>query len=130
MASNNNSANFKSNICQILELPKWLATKIPTLDGKSKMFKLFEVLLQTSLETHNQQTEENRINYFFSLLRGDASQTFKVLNIPTRQNLGEKLTVFRRNNAKPQSLETAKHKIQKLVFNPANQKRVFFPDEI
>ena len=49
---------------------------------------------------------------------------------PTRENLGEILAVFRRKHVKPQSMATAKHKFQKLVFNPANQKLVNFLDEL
>ena len=102
---------------------------MPTFDGKSEKFELFEDLFQTSLKIHNQLTEEDRINYFYSLMRGDALQTFKNINGPTRENLGEILAVFRRKYVKHQSMATAKHKFQKLVFNPANQKLVDFLDE-
>ena len=50
---------------------------MPTFDGKSENFELFENILQTSLKIHNQMTEEDRMNYFHSLMRGDALQTFK-----------------------------------------------------
>ena len=103
---------------------------MPTFDGKSEKFELFEYLLQTSFQIHNQLTEDDRINYFHSLMRGDALQTFKNINGPTRENLGEVIAVFRRKYVKPQSMETAKHKFQKLVFNPANQKFVDFLDEL
>ena len=63
-------------------------------------------------------------------MRGDALQTFKNINGPTREKLGEILAVFRRKYVKPQSMATAKHKFQKLVFNPANQKLVDFLDEL
>ena len=63
-------------------------------------------------------------------MRGDALQTFKNINGPIRDNLGEILAVFRRKYVKPQSMATAKHKFQKLVFNPANQKLVDFFDEL
>ena len=63
-------------------------------------------------------------------MRGDALQTFKNINGPTRENLGEILAVFRRKYVKPQSMATAKHKFQKRVFNPANQKLVDFLDEL
>ena len=59
-------------------------------------------------------------------MRGDALQTFKNFNGSTRENLGEILAVFRRKYVKPQSMATAKHKFQKLVFNPANQSLVDF----
>ena len=130
LANNNNSAKFQNNINRISKLPKSLTTTMPTFDGKSEKFELFEDLFRTSLKIHNQLTEEDRINYFHSLMRGDALQTFKNINGPTRENLGENLAVFRMKYVKPQSMATAKHKFQKLVFNPANQKLVVFLDEL
>ena len=126
LANNNNSADFHNNINRISKLPKSLTTTMPTFDGKSEKFELFEDLFQTSLKIHNQLTEEDRINYFHSLMRGDALQTFKNIIGPTRKNLGKILAVFRRKYVQPQSMATAKHKFQKLVFNPANQKLVDF----
>ena len=101
-----------------------------TFDGKSEKTELFEDLFQTSLKIHNQLTEDDRINYFHSLMSGDALQTFKNINVPNRANLGEILAVFRRKYVKPQSMAPAKHKFQKLVFNPANQKLLDFLDEL
>ena len=63
-------------------------------------------------------------------MRGDALQTFKNITSPNRENLGEILTVFRRKNLEPQSMATAKHKFQELVFNPPNQKLFDFLDEL
>ena len=120
LANNNNSANFHNNINRISKLPKSLTTTMPTFDGKTEKFEFFEDLFQTSLKIHNQLTEDDRINYFHSLMRGDALQTFKNISGPTRENLGEILAVFQRKYVKPQSMATAKHKFQKLVFNPAN----------
>ena len=130
LANNNNSANFHNNINTISKLPKSLTTTMPTFDGKSEKFELFEHLFQTSLKICNHLTEEDRINYFHSLMRGDALQTFKNFNGPTRENLGEILAVFQRKYVKPQSMVTAKHQFQKLFFNPANQKLVDFLDEL
>ena len=130
LATNSNSANFNNNISRISKLPKSLTTTMPTFDGKSEKFELFEDLFQTSLKIHNQLAEEDKINYFHSLMRGDAVQTFKNITSPNRENLGEILTVFRRKYVKPQSMATAKHKFQRLVFNPANQKSIDFLDEL
>ena len=130
LANDNNSSNFHNNIKGISKLPKSLTTRMPTFEGKSEKFELFENLFQTRLKIQNQLTEENRINYFHSLMRGDALQTFKNINAPTRENLGEILAIFRRKYIKPQSMATAKHKFQKLVFSPANQKLVDFLDEL
>ena len=111
LANNNSSANFHNNINRISKLPKSLTTTMPTFDGKTEKFELFEDLFQTSLKIHNQLTEDDRINYFHSLMRRDALQTFKNINGPTRENLAEILAVFRRKYVKPQSMATAKHKV-------------------
>ena len=130
LATNSNSANFNNNISRISKLPKSLTTTMPTFDGKSEKFELFEDLFQMSLKIHNQLTEEDKINYFHSLMRGDALQTFKNITSPNRENLAEILTVFRRKYVKPQSMATAKHKFQRLVVNPTNQKLIDFLDEL
>ena len=131
LATNSTSAsNFNNNISRISKLPKSLTTTMPTFHGKSEKFELFEDLFQTSLKIHNQLTEEDKINYFHSLMRGDALQTFKNITSPNREKLGEILTVFPRKYVKPQSMATAKHKLQRLVFNPANQKVIDFLDEL
>ena len=103
---------------------------MPTFDGKSEKFELFEDLFQKSLKIHNQLTEEDKINYFHSLVRGDALQTFRNITSPNRETLVEILNVFRRKYVKPQSMATAKHKFQQLVFNPTNQKLIDFLDEL
>ena len=63
-------------------------------------------------------------------MHGDALQIFKYITSPNRENLGEMLTVFRKKYVKPQSMATAKHKFQRLVFNPANQNLNDFVDEL
>ena len=130
LATNYNSANFNNNISRISKLAKSLTTTMPTFDGKSEKFELLEDLSQTSLKIHNQLTQEDKINYFHSLMRGDALETFKNITSPKRENLGEILTVFRRKYVKPQSMATAKHKFKRLVFNSANQKLIDFLDEL
>ena len=102
LATNSNSTNFNNSISRFSKLPKSLTTTMPTFDGKSEKFELFEDLFQTSLKIHNQLTEEDKINYFHSLMRGDALQTFKNITTPSRENLAEILTVFRRKYVKPQ----------------------------
>ena len=103
---------------------------MPKFDGKPERFELFEDFFQTSLKIHNQLTEEVRINYFHSFMRGDALQTFTNIDGPTRENVGEILAVFRKKYVKPQLIATTKHKFKKLVFNPANHKLVDFLDEL
>ena len=130
LATNSKSANFNNNISRNSKLPKSLPTTTPTFGGKSEKFELFEDVFQTSLKIHNQLTEEDKKNNFHSLMRGDALQTFKNIISPNRGNLGEILTVFCKKYVKPQSMATAKHKFQRLVFNPAIQNLNDFLDEL
>ena len=60
LATNSNSANFNNSISRISKLPKTLTTTMPTFDGKSEKFELFEDIFQTSLKIHNQLTEEDK----------------------------------------------------------------------
>ena len=102
---------------------------MPTFDGKSEKFELFEDLFQTTVKIKNLLTEEDKLGYFHSFMRGDALQTFKNISSRNQENLAEILTVFRRKYVKPHSVATAKYKFQHLVFNPANQKLCEFLDE-
>ena len=95
LANNSNSANFSYNINRISKLPKSFTTAMPAFDGKSKKFELFEDLFQSSFKIQNQPTEGDKINYFHSLRRGDAAQTFKNISSTSREDLEEILTVFR-----------------------------------
>ena len=63
-------------------------------------------------------------------MSGVALQTFKNITSPNRKNLGEIVTVFRRKYVKSQSMATAKHIFQRLVFNPANQNFIDFLHEL
>ena len=49
---------------------------------------------------------------------------------PARENLEEILVIFRRKYVKPQSMATAKHKFQRLVFDLSRQKLVDFLDDL
>ena len=68
LATNSNSANVNNNSNRFSKLPESLTTTMPTFDGKSEKFELFEDLFQTSLKMYNQLTEGDKVNYFHSLL--------------------------------------------------------------
>ena len=80
---------------------------MPTFDGKTEKFKLFEDLFHTSLKTRNMMIAEDNINFIHSPMRGDGLQTLKDINRRNQESLGEILTVFRRKDVKPQSRATA-----------------------
>ena len=130
LSNNSNSAIFNSSNHRIPKLPKSLSTEMRAFDGKSEKFELFGDPFPTSLKIHNQLTEDNRINYYQSLMKGTALQTFENINNPTRDNLGKVLAAFRKKQVTPQSMATAKHNFQKNFFNPANQKSCDFLDQL
>ena len=92
---------------KILNLPKSLTTTMPNFDGKTEKFELFQDLLRTCLKIHNPFTEQDKLNHFHSLKRGNALQTFENITSLNRRKLGEILTVFSRKYLKPQSMATA-----------------------
>ena len=111
LASKSKSANFNNNINRISLLPKLLTSRMPTFDGKSGKNEFTEDLFGKISEINNQFTEEDTINNFHSLMHGDPLQTFKNISNPSRENLGDLLTVFCRKYVKPQSIATTKHKV-------------------
>ena len=129
LATNSNSANFNKNISRTSKLPKSFTTTMPTFDGKSEKFELFGDLFQTSLKIHNQLAEEDK-KTTSTLSCVVMLYKFSKTSLAPREYLGEILTVFRRKYVKPQSRPTAKHKFQRLVFNPANQKLIDFVHEL
>ena len=106
-------------------LPKAMSTTMPTFDGKTDKFEHFEDLFQTSLKVYPNITEEEKIHYFHSLLRGEALQTFRNMTEATREHLNNILAGFRRRYVRQQSLATARCKWENLSFNPSQQT---FPD--
>ena len=106
LATNSISANFNNNINKTSKLPNSLKTTMPTFDGKSEKFEIFQDLFQTSLKIHVQFTEEDKIKYFHSVMRGDALKTIKNITSLNGENLGEIATVFHKKCVKPQSVET------------------------
>ena len=117
LANNNISANFHINISKISTLPISLTTTMPTFDGKSENFELFEELVQTSLKIRYQLTEDDKINCFHSLMKADAVRTFKNINGTTRDEMGEILPVFRRKYEKP-------HRCQQRNLNSRNSSSI------
>ena len=102
-------------------LPKALATSMPTSNEKTEKFEHCEDFFQTSLKFHPHITEQEKIHYFHSLLRGDALQTFCNMTGATKSNLSYIIASFRRRYVKTQLVATARCKWEDLAFNPASQ---------
>ena len=100
-------------------VPKAMSTTMPTFDGKTDKLEHFEDLFQTSQKVYPNITEEEKIHYFQSLLRGEALQTFRNMTDATREHLNDILAGFRRRYVRQQSVATARCKWENLSFNPS-----------
>ena len=75
-------------------------------------------------------TEEMKINDFHAHLRGLALKTFKNIQQTPTTTLEDILKVFRRKYVRPESSASAKHRFNRLTFDPENQKLPDFLEEL
>ena len=89
---------------------------------KNEKFEYFEDLLHTTLRMQPNLIEEMKINHFHAHLRGLELKTFKNIQRTPNTTLEDILKVFRRKYVKPESSASAKHRFNRLFFDPENQK--------
>ena len=97
---------------------------------KNEKFEYFEDLFHTTLRMQPNLTEDMKINHFHAHLRGLALKTFKNIQRTPTTTLEDILKVFRRKYVKPESSASAKHRFNRLFFDPENQKRSDFLEEL
>ena len=112
----------------ILPMPKALTASLPTFDGKSEKFELFEDLFRNNLKMYPHLTELQKINYFHSLLRGDALQAFCNIEDTKKDSLDEIMTIFKRRFGDYLSMAKARCEWDSLKFDPSTQKLHEFLD--
>ena len=103
-------------------LPKALSTTMPIFDGRNDKFEHFEDLFTTSLKVYPNISKEEQMQYFHSLLIGDALQTYRNMTDRNRASLGDIVSTFRRRYVRPQSVATPRCKWEQLHFDPSRQK--------
>ena len=111
-----------------LPMPKALTASLPTFDGKSEKFELFEDLFRNNIKMYPHLTEIQKINYFHSLLRGDALQAFCNIEDTKKDSLHEIMTIFKRRFGDYLSMAKARCEWDALKFDPSNQKLHEFLD--
>ena len=111
-----------------LPMPKALTASLPTFDGKSEKFELFEDLFRNNIKMYPHLTEIQKINYFHSLLRGDALQAFCNNEDSKKDSLGEIMTIFERRFGDSLSMAKARCEWDALKFDPSTQKLHEFLD--
>ena len=95
---------------------------------KNEKFEYFEDLFHTTLRMQPNLTEDMEINHFHAHLRDLALKTFKNIQRTPNTTLEDILKVFRRKYVKPES--SAKHRFNRLSFDPENQKLPDFLEEL
>ena len=60
----------------LLPMPKAHTASLPVFYGKSEKFELFEDIFRNNIKMYPHLTEIQKINYFHSLLRGNALQAY------------------------------------------------------
>ena len=111
-----------------LPMPKALTASLPTFDGKSEKFELFEDLFKNNIKMYPHLTEIQKINYFHSLLRGDALQAFCNIEDSKKDSLDEIMTIFKRRFGDYLSMAKARCEWDALRFDPSTQKLHEFLD--
>ena len=102
-------------------MPKELTASLPSFDGKTKKFELFEDLFCNNIKMCQHLTELQKINYFHSLLQGDALQAFCNIDDAKKDSLEKIMTIY---------LSMAKARCEWDAFrsNPSTQQRHEFLD--
>ena len=108
---------------------KSVSTITLIFDEKNENFELFEDLFLTMLKMQPEKTEAMKMNHFHAHLRKEALQTFRNISASNKKTLDDVLIVFRRKHDKPESQATAKHKWQKLTFDPNTKSLSDFLEE-
>ena len=114
----------------LLPMPKALTASLPVFDGKSEKFELFEDLFRNNIKMYPHLTEIQKINYFHSLLRGNALQAYCNLDDTKKDNLEEVITAFKRRFGDFQSSAKARCELDALHFDPTKQKLHEFLDAL
>ena len=113
----------------VLPMPKALFASLPVFDGKSEKFELFEDLFRNNIKMYPHLTEIQKINYFHSLLRGNALQAYCNLDDTKKDdNLEEVIMAFKRRVGDFQSSAKARCEWDALHFDPTKQKLHKFLD--
>ena len=96
--------HLRSTMGETLTHPKILQTQVPLFKGNRDKYNEFEHLLLNHLRPHaHKLTEEQKLNYFQSLLRDDAIEFWQTLTITTETTLRDILTPSKKNTQRKNS---------------------------
>ena len=114
--------HLRSTMGETLTQPKILQTQVPLFKGNRDKYNEFEHLLLNHLRPHaHKLTEEQKLNYFQSLLRDDAIEFWLTLTITTESTLKDILAAFKKEYAKEELSEVSKFKFDQLRYDPTTE---------
>ena len=114
--------HLRSTMGETLTQPKILQTQVPLFKGNRDKYNEFEHLLLNHLRPHaHKLTEEQKLNYFQSLLRDDAIEFWQTLPITTETTLRDILMAFKKEYAKEELSEVSKFKFDQLRYDPTTE---------
>ena len=114
--------NLRTTMTDGVIQPKILQTQVPLFRGNREKYNEFEHLLKNHLRPHmNKLTEEQKLNYFQSLLRDEAIEFWQTLKITTETTLSEILQAFNKEYAKEDLREVSKYKFDQMRYDPTKE---------
>ena len=114
--------NLRTTMTDGVIQPKILQTQVPLFRGNREKYNEFEHLLKNHLRPHmNKLTEEQKLNYFQSLLRDEAIEFWQTLKITTETTLQDVLQAFTKEYAKEDLKEVSKNKFDQMRYDPTKE---------
>ena len=106
----------------LLPMPKALTASLPVFDVESEKFELLKDPFRNNIKMYPHLTEIQKINYFHSLLRGNALQAYCNLDDTKKHNLEDVITASKRRFGDFQSSAKARFEWVALHFDPHQAK--------
>ena len=116
--------NLRTTMTDGVIQPKILQTQVPLFRGNRDKYNEFEHLLKNHLRPHmNKLTEEQKLNYFQSLLRDEAIEFWQTLKttVKTETTLHDVLQAFNKEYAKEDLREVSKYKFDQMRYDPTKE---------
>ena len=111
--------NLRTTMTDGVIQPTVLQTQVPLFRGNREKYSEFEQLLKNHLRPHmHKLTEEQKLNYFQSLLRDDAIEFWQTLKINLETTLADILQAFNEEYAKEDLKEVSKYKFDQMRYSP------------
>ena len=123
--------NLRTTMTDGVIQPKILQTQVPLFRGNRDKYNEFEHLLKNHLRPHmNKLTEEQKLNYFQSLLRDEAIEFWQTLKITTETTLHDVLQAFNKEFAKEDLREVSKYEFDQMRYDPTKEVFCRLPPQI